>query len=204
MHSGTLRSRGGNLAKPRSNTSCLQRNASQARRGLTLPSSGQPKARFACFRLPLMSNVRPESVKPSSVEFAPLLVALPLPVPVPVHAILPFSETTAREDFSLRLCTSLGQEAQPTRPSVRAMFSEPNYAATGANQARLFAIGAVHAGAAASCAQASSATRALFLRLRSNSRRFAVQWFGTILRHRPPGLTLRCSGLPSAAAELKR
>ena len=27
-------------------------------RGLTLPSSGQPKARFACFRLPLMSNVR--------------------------------------------------------------------------------------------------------------------------------------------------
>jgi len=27
-------------------------------RALTLPSSGQPKARFACFRLPLMSNVR--------------------------------------------------------------------------------------------------------------------------------------------------
>ena len=26
--------------------------------GLTLPSSGQPKAGFACFRLPLMSNVR--------------------------------------------------------------------------------------------------------------------------------------------------
>ena len=27
-------------------------------RGLTPPSSGQPRARFACFRLPLMSNVR--------------------------------------------------------------------------------------------------------------------------------------------------
>jgi hypothetical protein len=41
--------------------------------GPTLPSSGHPKARFACFRLPLMSNVRPQKLGVFSASHSSVL-----------------------------------------------------------------------------------------------------------------------------------
>ena len=163
---------------------------------LTLPSSGR------AFGTPLKSNVRPASVKPLFVEFAPLLGRRA-------------STSGCRSAFLcpvLRLVKihSFGREPRPAQeiegslPAARAMFSERNSHAHRLKVGTLLRYRRGACTSSAGSAQASSVRKSQSCTLGSKSRRFIDQWRGAILQHRPPGLTLRCSGLPSAAAELKR